>query len=671
MQQKVGAPKRVVKLELPRAVALLPVALGLGWLGAGSLLARPADYLIGSLLLALGSVIFIVAAPSPRAGVTLKLPAAPTPIDRIMLPGLAPLALLLASIAAAAYAFIVFDQKPLDPARLIAAWFVGMVLFLVAVFLYQRQTSDRSGSLRTALKAAFSDRAEILALATIAVLTVGAFLARADNLGGLPMNVHGDEGDMGLIARAIMLGEARNPFVTSWLDFPNLWFFIQAASLRLFGDSVSGLRMVSAIVGAAGIPAVYFMGRATFGRFVGLVAGALLAAYHFHIHFSRMGVNNIADPLLMTLTFGGFFWGYTRRTWLGFAVAGVALGLMQHFYVSGRLAPILLAILLIHQLITSRHALWRSKWGLLIMLVGAVIALGPLLLHYIRIPGALTNRINTVSIFGSGYIAQRQAAGISLESVLVDQFRLGLGAYTFEPDHGSWYVSGMPLLDQASAVLAVFGLAVATSRWRNPNAMLWLAWLMGTAAAGGMLTTNAPEVQRYISAAPALCVMMAVAIQTIAAAGQTASARLALSTKIVVGSALTVALMVSSLSFYFLEYGPKSFRVGSGSAEETTLLGYYLRSLREPVSAYILGSTRNDAIRFVAPNASLRDLNQTAGPTLQITPETGSSKIVFVLLPPRVGELAALQQKYPGGSIQRVRALSDNRLLFTAYAVTP
>jgi len=671
MQQKERAPRHMVKLELPRAVALLPVALGLGWLGVGSLLARPADYLAGALLLAFGSAIFILAAPAPRAGVSFKLPAAPTPIDRIALPKLLPLALVLTGIVSAAYAFIVFDQRPLDPGRLIAAWLSGIVLFLAGMLLYQRQTNGGSANLKTAFRAAFSDRAEVLSVAAIAVLTLAAFFIRADNLGGLPMNVHGDEGDMGLIARAIMLGESRNPFVTSWLDFPNLWFFMQSASLRFFGDSVSGLRMVSAIVGAAGIPAVYFMGRATFGRFVGLVAGALLAAYHFHIHFSRLGVNNIADPLLMSLTFGGFFWGYTRRSWFGFAMAGISLGLMQHFYVSGRLAPILLAILLLHQLITSRHALWRSKWGLVVMLVGAVIAFGPLLLHYVRIPGALTNRINTVSIFGSGYIAQRQAAGIPLESVLVEQFRLGLGAYIFEPDHGSWYVSGMPLLDQASSVLAVFGLAMATFRWRNPNAMLWLAWLMGTAAAGGMLTTNAPEVQRYIAVAPALCVLIALAIQTIAAAAQTASRRIALATNVVVAGALTVALMVSSLASYFLGYGPNSFRMGSGSAEETTALGYYLRGLRDPVSAYILGSTRNDAIRFVAPNASLRDLNQTAGPTLQIPAAPGDTRIVFVLLPQRVGELAALQQRFPGGKIERVRALSDNRLLFTAYEVTP
>ncbi|HRA53622.1 MAG TPA: hypothetical protein PLQ83_08205, partial [Thermoflexales bacterium] len=176
-----------------------------------------------------------------------------------------PLALVLTGIVSAAYAFIVFDQRPLDPGRLIAAWLSGIVLFLAGMLLYQRQTNGGSANLKTAFRAAFSDRAEVLSVAAIAVLTLAAFFIRADNLGGLPMNVHGDEGDMGLIARAIMLGESRNPFVTSWLDFPNLWFFMQSASLRFFGDSVSGLRMVSAIVGAAGIPAVYFMGRATFG----------------------------------------------------------------------------------------------------------------------------------------------------------------------------------------------------------------------------------------------------------------------------------------------------------------------------------------------------------------------------------------------------------------------
>jgi len=131
---------------------------------------------------------------------------------------------------------------------------------------------------------------------------------------------------MGLEARDVLDGAMRDPFTTGWLSHPTLWFYVQAASLRVFGDSVVRLRMISALLGAATIPALYVFARRPFGARVALSAAALLALYHVHIHFSRIGLNNVADPLFALLTYTCLLAGLRRRSPLLLGLSGLFLG---------------------------------------------------------------------------------------------------------------------------------------------------------------------------------------------------------------------------------------------------------------------------------------------------------------------------------------------------------
>lgn len=638
-----------------RGYALVAASLVAGWVGLGLLLQRPQNIAGGTLLLILatGCAAFGFSSIAEED----KAERADGNARSAML-NRAAVGCLLAGLASSAAAFALFDERPPRAALLLGMWAAGIALFLVAARLRDGARGGRAWTAWT--------RSDWLVAGALAALTAVAFAARATNLDTLPLNMHGDEGDMGMLARAIANGEPRNPFATGWLAFPNLWFFMQSMSLQVFGDTEVGLRMISAVVGALGIPATYVLGRATFNRGVGLIAAALIAVYHFHIQFSRLAVNNIGDPVLMALALAGFVHGLRKNSLLGFAVAGVALGALQHFYVSGRIAPIVLAIMLVHQLVVNPRRLWAARAGLLAMLIGFIVGIGPLALHYARQPGDLTNRINTVSIFGSGYVADLQARGVPLQTILLEQLRLGLGAYVFEPDHGSWYTPGMPLLDRLSAVLLFAGLGASLRRWRAADATMWPSWLVGVALAGGALTTNAPEVQRYIASAPATCVLIAVAIWGIADMASLASQRAAGPVRAATIGVLAGVLVVFNAGFYFGDYAPKSYRVGMGSAEETTALGKYLGQFGAETYAYYLGGFRDGPVRFLAPQVQGVEVRGTIQAQTRL-PEASpaATQLVFVVLPPRAGELAALQARFPSAAIDSVRAPSDNRVLFT------
>ena len=64
--------------------------------------------------------------------------------------------------------------------------------------------------------------------------------------------IFGDEGERGMDARAIIEGRPALIFGYGWWGVPNLYFYLVAWMLRLFGDTMVGDRMLSVISGVAG-----------------------------------------------------------------------------------------------------------------------------------------------------------------------------------------------------------------------------------------------------------------------------------------------------------------------------------------------------------------------------------------------------------------------------------
>ncbi|NWF69041.1 MAG: glycosyltransferase family 39 protein [Chloroflexi bacterium] len=157
------------------------------------------------------------------------------------------------------------------------------------------------------------------------------------------------EGVLG-VQRAQQSGEALallHPF--HWLAaFPRLYPYWQSWGTALAGHDLAGLRLASALIGALTVPAVYFCGRQFFDRKVALLAALLLATFPPHLHFSRLALNNVADPLFATLALAFAARGLRTGRHGDCALAGALLGASQYFYEGGRLLyPAVMALWLI------------------------------------------------------------------------------------------------------------------------------------------------------------------------------------------------------------------------------------------------------------------------------------------------------------------------------------
>lgn len=638
-------------------LTLMLAVLLLGWVGQGLLIADPPNPLMGWALIVLASVLFVALGGwlSNRAARPAAIQEQRTRwFDRL------PPQYLMFGVAllSGALAFWCAATPELQPVPALATWLAGMGFFLAGAHELDR---------RRALVAEEGwPRWEIGALIGI---TVVALVLRAFSLEQIPQNFGGDEGEMGMQAREVLVGVATNPFTTGWLSHPFIWFYMQALSLFVFGDTVFGLRMLSVLVGTAAIPALYLFARPLFGRAVAFGAAILLAAFHFHIHFSRLGVNNIADPLFALLAFGAFFSGWRRGSALAFALAGVICGVAQHFYMGSRLTPLLIGVLVLQQLIVDPRRVWSLLSRFWLVVAGFALGFGPLAAHFINEPSAFTARLGMVGIVQSGWLEQRQAEGATLPEILFEQAYNSFGAYTFVADRSAWYDPQIPLLDQGAAVLLALGVALALTRSRRMEWFLLPAWLVATAVLGGVMLVNSPESPRYITTAPAICLLIALALERLV---EMLSRTIDRRRGMAIGAALLAALVAWNLNFYFREYTPRRTYAWFNT-EITTTMGWFIRSQPAPAYVYFFGAPRlyygNGTIRFIAPDIMGVDLLEpvTDPAVLPSLPE--GYRPVFLFLPEREAELALVQQLYPGGQVTRFSGISEPAPLFTAYVL--
>src|SRR5690606_6634794 len=121
------------------------------------------------------------------------------------------------------------------------------------------------------------------------------------------------------------------------------------------------------------------------------LAALILATLPTHVHFSRLALNNAADPFFGTMALALLARGMHSHRAADFAMAGAFLGLTQYFYEGGRLVyPILTLIWLVFAV-----SLWKRKAsGILITLITAVIIAFPVYyaLHGLEITPRLDNQ---------------------------------------------------------------------------------------------------------------------------------------------------------------------------------------------------------------------------------------------------------------------------------------
>ncbi len=363
------------------------------------------------------------------------------------------------------------------------------------------------------------ERREALLLVAILAVALGLRVYGLDQLRVLVDETHFSTGALYFFNTA---GPQLLRPIGQYDPFPRIITYWVAEAVNLFGHTFAALRVVPALIGTATVGAIYLLGRELFDRRVGLAAAALLATFPPFLHFSRLAVISVIDPLFGVLTLAFLARGLRRGSRVDYVLAGVMLGLTQYFHEAGRLLfPALVALWLVGLLLTQTKITatpqatfglrlrWPLAWrSLTLGLLAALIVAAPLIYTQRTQPEQIKTRLDYALLPKEYWKAL----------LLTSDFRPQLehiwdAALTFTrtPDGTKYYAGTTPLILPLLVPLFLLGLAWIPRRRPPRGAWVVTLWVVLTVLGNSVLAVNTTSVH-FLVALPAATLFMALGL---------------------------------------------------------------------------------------------------------------------------------------------------------------
>jgi 4-amino-4-deoxy-L-arabinose transferase-like glycosyltransferase len=299
------------------------------------------------------------------------------------------------------------------------------------------------------------------------------------------------------------------------LPFSWLYSYGEAGMAQLFGTTLFGLRILSPVVGMLTVLALWGLARVLFDRQTALLAAILLAVFPPHLHYSRIGLLHIADPLFGTIALFFIARALRDNRRLDWSFAGVMLGLTQYFFEGGRLFFIPLAGLwLVILILTNRKRLRGYLGGIGIMVVTTVIISLPYYYVIVALDKPLAGRMDSSGL-GVQYWREFFAEGVTRQELDAAVRRLTnpFMFYVHHPEaQAAFYGGDQPLVLEPLLPIFLLGVGYVLWQWRRP-AVIALLWAVATAIANGLFIRDNMVSARYVVVLPALALLMAVPLR--------------------------------------------------------------------------------------------------------------------------------------------------------------
>ncbi len=477
-----------------------------------------------------------------------------------------------------------------------------------------------------------------------------AFLLRGMDTTHFSNALSGDEASSGIYSTSFIKGSTNNIFVSGWFSFPSFFFFIQSISISILGQTIPGLRIPSALVGSFTVVALFFVVRAMFDNRTAFIASLLLAFSHYHIHFSRIGLNNIWDGLSWTATLGSIWWAWNHDRKAAYIFTGLVLGLAQYFYVSSRALFIVIPVWLFFAALQDRKKFKSQLPNIILMAVTAGVVILPLAWFYLLHPDEFQAPMTRVTILGNWLIDRALATRKSISEILLNQLTDSISGITYTPLR-AWYRPNYGLLRPITAGMFYVGAACLLFKLKDNRVWLILIWL-GLIVITGALSTDTPAAQRYIAAIPACFMIAGYGINEII---KFLEHKWENKKKLVSACILSLVLFagVNDAWFYFYDYSPRN-DFGGSHTQIAQRLANYLQTYDDSWEVIFsgwpeMGYYSIASISYLAPQIKGVDLFESWDDPKNALPS--KKNILFVFLPVRERDLNKCMEQYPGGEL--------------------
>jgi 4-amino-4-deoxy-L-arabinose transferase-like glycosyltransferase len=544
-------------------------------------------------------------------------------------------------------------------------WALGMLTFVFAVSPQRRSTQANYVE-------PIPTRNRIGECILLLVLFILAFMLRGINLDREP---HLFDDNEAMFAREgaflSVTGFQVSPFRPGVHTHPYIYQAMVGLSVQLFGMNMVGARLPSALMGALTVVAVYLLGKELRDSRAGLIAALFLLTWTFHVVFSRLAMNQPADPLLGALAFYFLLRGLRHGSAVSFALSGMAIGVAQLFYLGGRLIPLVMIAYLIYLWMRDRQVIQKQWQLLLIVPIAAFLVSLPqhyFLFHYRR---PITTRADP-NIFLGGQLKEVLDTGNStrISEYFVRQVRNSTLALWMVRDLSVWYGPASSIMGPFAGVFLLLGISVSLNVvWKYPKWSLPFGWGLAVVVAGSTLSSQPPFYERYHPGVIGLTLMVALGVSFAGSAIANSLGRPNQAERLALG--LGGLLAAANLIFYLVVYIPEGRHLLNITNEGDNRLAHQMvAEFNEGRQVVVVGGYQMRVqqtliVDYFMFGKRFFVFNEPVSESLQQIDLT--QPFAFFVAKERKGELEQLQQEIPDGKTYEVYLDEDNSFAFYLF----
>jgi len=506
-------------------------------------------------------------------------------------------------------------------------------------------------------------RYELLA---VGLLTLLAIILRFYKLGEIPRVINGDEGRVGIAAMSTYGYPYVNPFAL-WENFGALYLQIINVLLVVFGASPFSLRFIAAAAGVLAIPGIYLLARQITGQpRIAVIAAALLAISHTHIHFSRtVTLAYIQGAWLIPLELYFLLSGLANRSSWRAALGGMVLAIHYSIYLDAQIITALIFVYMVIAFIFLRSWILPALRQVAVFWGGFAIMILPELTYIQQHTSEFFDRMNRDGLFQSGWLEREIAnTGRSMWEIVAQRvvhvfFSLNyINSFDF-------YGTELSILNLLSAALFLLGLGIALVKTRENGFLLLNGYFWAGLLSIGIFSIPASaDSYRLTIVLPAVFIISAVGLD-IALGMLGWGWQYARTTYVGVTSVILISLLAFNVWAYFINFAGKCLFGGDDPpARFASYLGNYAREIDRSSTIYLLSDDiffhgAHQSIDFLSHNRPIINFNEPAD-NLQTRPGE-----VVIATPNRFDELQTWADTHPGG---RFHVENDcNTVILLAY----
>ncbi|MEK7573394.1 MAG: hypothetical protein AAB531_03110 [Patescibacteria group bacterium] len=353
-----------------------------------------------------------------------------------------------------------------------------------------------------------------------------AVISRFFFLDTYPYISFGDElRDPGYNALKISQGIIKDLFgFGSYQGYGNFIPLISYFFMYLLDTSILIYRIPAAFIGVLAVLFTYVLTRIWSNRLVAFSAALFLAASVKHIHYSRTELLIVIDSILaLFILYAAYL---TIKSWKGFFILGISIGLIFHFYAGTRsIATITITYFFIFYLARIVKSILYEKsqvlvhiketlLGLLLLSAGFVIALGPTFNNLN--PNNSFSRVGTTSpiIYDPVFLEKDIFEKINF---VASSYKTAFLVYTFEPSEDFHLQYYQPMLAFPVNIFFIFGLLCLLLKFKGKLAFsfLLLVIIMLNPFLNQVLINLVRHDHRLIGITPILSIVAAYGFTTI------------------------------------------------------------------------------------------------------------------------------------------------------------